>query len=257
MPHTVFPALTQCELCRNPGELQRSHLLPNFLFRRLRQGARGYFAASRPRRRTQSGGEVRLLCHSCEQSLSRWEQATQRVFFANHTNPSLPINYGPWLFKFAISVSWRALTFLRYAQPNPHIRLDPTAERLLPTLNDAHHEAANAALAAWSSRLLEQGGAECAYEQHWIFLNGQNVPHERSEVVGFTVYETDDAAGVFTQMGPICLLGLIHNACSSSWLGTRVEEEGGSFPAAAQVVPPSFAHWLAHYFQDIEQLSPR
>lgn len=253
MSHTRFPILEACPLCGVSNDLMTSHLLPDFLFKRLRAPTGAFYAASRPSRAIQAGATARMLCLKCEQSISRWEGRVQKVLFPHGTRAKLPLQYGPWLQLFAVSVSWRTLAFLKYATKNPFTELPSAAAKLLPTLAERHHERAEEALARWGSVLREEGTDIGEFQQHLIFLNGNNVPHEYSQVVGFTVYETNDTSAVFSQLGSLCILGIISEKDPHSWEGTQLQPEGGTFPIGTQVVPASFGAWLTDYFKHISE----
>lgn len=256
MSSSVINESQTCLLCGAEGDLQSSHILPDFLFRKLGEPSGRFISASTPRRWIQAGPTARMLCFGCEQHLSRDEQSAKDVLFPSRRLPELPIAYGRWLYRFATSVSWRALTFLKYSRPHPHTRLSDAASGLLPSLNEVHHEAADTALAEWAKVI--RGlviAAPAPFEQHLVFLNGKNVPHEHPAAVGFTVYETPDAAGVFSQLGPLCLLGFVKNQIPSSWQGTQIMPSGGLVRAAPpQQVPASFVGWLADYFARIDKI---
>lgn len=255
MPHTQFPTLVSCALCLTETDLQRSHILPDFLLPRLRGASGSFIAASAPRKQIQAGPAVRMLCFACEQRFSRWEQSVQRTLFPHNKHVNLPIVYGPWLYRFAVSISWRGLTFLKLAKRNEFEKSPPAAMKLLPTLPEAQHLAAESKLAAWANLLLidEANPSSCS-DQHLVFLNGENVPNEHSQVIGFTMYETDDTTAIFTQLGPVCAIGFIRSEVPNSWQGTEIVPTGGEFPIRSQSVPSSFHEWLKQYFSNISSL---
>lgn len=254
MPHTTFPTLSECALCRSPQELQQSHLLPNFLFKRLREPTGSFVAASCPDWPIQRGPIAKMLCFDCEQLFSQWEGNVQRVFYPHDSRPNLPIKYGPWLQLFATSISWRALTFLKHSVQNPYITLSEAAQRLLPSLAPETHEAAEKVRCAWGRSLEASSAPVSQNDQHLIFLNGKNFPGERSGIVGFTVCHTDGATAVFSQLGPICILGVIEDHRPNDWKSTRVQSLGGKFHVTSQTLPGHFGAWLSSYFSTIREI---
>ncbi|MFB3054538.1 MAG: hypothetical protein ACE1ZY_04355, partial [Alphaproteobacteria bacterium] len=72
----------------------------------------GYLRTSRePNLRVQDGLKDYILCEACETLFSEWENRFSQIIFS----PSLSgersaFHYGPWLAKFAASLTWRALT---------------------------------------------------------------------------------------------------------------------------------------------------
>lgn len=72
-----------CALCRLPAQLRRSHILPKFTQRRLKQnGARilRKNSATAPVVPVQDFACESLLCAECETRISRWEDCAARVF---------------------------------------------------------------------------------------------------------------------------------------------------------------------------------
>ena len=252
MAHSEFPVLESCALCGCSASLQRSHLLPNFLIRRLRVGSGRFYAASLPQKLVQAGPTARMLCASCEQRMSRWEDQVKRVFYPDGHQARLPIKYDTWLQMFVLSISWRCLTFLKHSTPNPHVTLSvPAQHLLLQTLPGELHEQAEQRRLLWGNALLAESAPSVQNDQHFLFLNGGNFPHERSGVVGFTVCHTESVTGVFSQLGPICVLGTVRDEQPDDWKNTRVQSLGGKFHATKQTIPESFAEWLRKYFENI------
>ena len=102
----------QCALCASTSELQASHIIPGFVFDWLRDtSATGHFRSSQiPDLRVQDGLKPRMLCKSCEQLFSTWEKAfAEKCFVPLNSGNVRDVRYGPWMLKFATSVSWRVL----------------------------------------------------------------------------------------------------------------------------------------------------
>jgi hypothetical protein len=255
MPHTEFPTLSSCALCGGSAPLQRSHLLPNFLFKLLRAGSGRFHAASLPQKPLQAGPVAKMLCVDCEQRFSRWEDQVKRVFYPDKRQARLPIKYETWLQMFALSISWRCLTFLKYSTPNPYVTLSTAAQRLLlQSLPIDLHEQAEERRVLWGKALLSELAPTDQNDQHWLFLNGSNFPHEHPAIVGFTVCHTESLTGVFSQLGPVCVLGTLRDEQPLDWKNTRVQSPGGKFPVAKQAIPESFGSWLHGYFQNIAEI---
>lgn len=70
-----------------------------------------------PNRRVQDSFKHRLLCGSCEQRLSVWESSfASQVFLPMHRQDPTQFRtypYQAWGMKFAASVVWRVVQFLR------------------------------------------------------------------------------------------------------------------------------------------------
>lgn len=195
-----------------------------------------------------------MLCYDCEQRLSVWEGKVKQLFYPEGRQARLPLRYGSWLQLFATSISWRALTFLKYSKPNPYVAPPPAAQRLLPTLPEEAHTSAEERRLAWAAILNAERAPPHQNDQHVIFLNGKNFPGEHSNVVGFTACSTPGLTAVFAQLGPICVLGTISDDHPLRWKGTRVQSLGGVFPAGKQSIPESFGRWLQDYFQNVRDV---
>ena len=102
----------RCRLCLEERELKRSHILPDFAGRWLKDSsATGYLRHSKaPNKRHQDTSRLYLLCGACEQRFAVWERAFQRELFARIVrDEGPPFRYGPWLLLFGVSVCWRVV----------------------------------------------------------------------------------------------------------------------------------------------------
>jgi hypothetical protein len=90
--------------------LERSHIVPAFVFRWLKQtGGTDYLRAGDiPNRRIQDGMKKDLFCRECEQLLSGWEKKFAELVFHPFTTESYPTGqYGDWYSKFVASLLYR------------------------------------------------------------------------------------------------------------------------------------------------------
>ena len=74
-----------CALCKRNGDLQNSHILPEFFYKLVYDPKPRRFhaisaIASEPERYEQKGVRERLLCRECEQKLGRWEHYAKAAF---------------------------------------------------------------------------------------------------------------------------------------------------------------------------------
>ena len=101
----------QCALCGNQKELQLSHIIPNFVGRKLIKTSPGNIrSADEPNKVRQDIEKHFMLCHECEELFS----GKERWFSANLFNPyqdanEKSFNYDENLTYFIISLSWRSL----------------------------------------------------------------------------------------------------------------------------------------------------
>lgn len=103
-----------CALCREFERQEISHIIPAFVYKKLRQISPSGFSrtTSNPNRRVQDGEKFPLLCPSCEDRFSIWEKKfAENVFhpyYASSKN-TFSFNYDEWFLKFLVSISYRSL----------------------------------------------------------------------------------------------------------------------------------------------------
>ncbi len=107
----------QCKLCKQMASLCRSHIVPEFFFRRLYDEQHRCHELTIPSGKTsllQKGLRERLLCKRCEARLSRYEKCfSQRIYpnidsqaFTITDNPTICVDYMPFKL-FVLSLFWR------------------------------------------------------------------------------------------------------------------------------------------------------
>ena len=125
---------TVCRLCRTEGEICRSHILPEFLYRPLYDEKHRFsilVAGAEGKRYGQRGLTERILCHACEQRLCKYERYAAAVMsgrlghrFQQRGNRLTceGIDY-PRFKLFQLSILWRAsvstLDFFRLVSLGP------------------------------------------------------------------------------------------------------------------------------------------
>ena len=188
---------TLCALCSSAGKLEQSHVIPQFVYRGLKQ----------------PGGPTRpLLCGECEDLFSLWEsQFARDVFHPLVAGKVVPVKYGPWLSRFAASVCWRVLENAR-------------RENQLP---GSDSDAAAACLKIWSDFL--RGGRPDAGVHH-LHLRRDEADRRgfmpRHEAIASEVTSDNGSAWVYAQLGPLALIGLIRGELPEEGSGTRLHLEG-------------------------------
>src|SRR5438105_3665023 len=82
-PHANAP----CALCATLAPLQKSHIIPKFVFRYMRTSSPGRIRDSTaPNRLIQDGPKIPLLCAPCEERFAAWETPfAERIFLPFHT----------------------------------------------------------------------------------------------------------------------------------------------------------------------------
>lgn len=99
----------ECRLCGKEANLLNSHIIPRFVIRWIKEtSATGFLrGAEDPDTRIQDYHEE-LLCEDCEMVFSNFEREFASNIFYPHINKDrATFEYGEWLKKFVMSVSWR------------------------------------------------------------------------------------------------------------------------------------------------------
>jgi len=125
-----------CRLCEASRELRDSHIIPKFVTRHLKEtSATGYLrGAEDPNIRQQDSKRIPLLCDACEQLFSAWEREFKnQVFDAVKSSDFSQIEYGPWMMRFVVSVSWRVLVAAQDRLCHEHPRFDGVVNRVSGT----------------------------------------------------------------------------------------------------------------------------
>jgi hypothetical protein len=158
------------------------------------------------------------------------------------------------MLKFAVSISWRVLAYLKYAQPYSEDHL--TSKDLIkffPTLVfDSHLEAENA-LETWRLFLLGKRKDVTPYDQHFLLLNGRNFPNENCNALAFTIFQDEGMIATHTLIGQFIILGFIRHSPAWDWQDTRIFSEGQI--GVQQAIPRAHAAWLEKMFAEIENVS--
>ncbi len=138
--------------------------------------------------------------------------------------------YGPWLAKFAVSMSWRVLTLFRLK-----------GDTLAPPLQAA----ADAALATWRDFLLDRVPHPDRFEQHAILLDAiidSSIPDLPTNINRYIlrVFELDVArneasAFVYVKLCRLFVIGFIEMPRRSQWRDTRLQMRGGTLEIGGEV----------------------
>lgn len=103
--------MDECALCGKTKDLRDSHIIPRFVIRWMKKtGATPFLRkVSDPDTRIQDYHEE-LLCDDCEQIFSDFEREfASNVFYPHVRGEREKFEYGDWLYKFVLSISWRLL----------------------------------------------------------------------------------------------------------------------------------------------------
>ena len=133
-----------CRLCSGGGKLRKSHIIPSFVYKWLKETSGTGFIrfGYSPNLRTQDGFKLYWLCDECEKLFNSWEtEFANTIFHPINKGIDTSFHYGSWLLKFAVSVSWRVLNFF-------------VEEKDLSHFPPILQEKANIALSYWQYFLL-------------------------------------------------------------------------------------------------------
>ena len=241
-----------CALCQKSPDLQSSHILPKFVWRyMIKSSMTGYMRMGRtPNKRVQDGLREKLLCLDCERIFSSSESTfAESVFYPLHqsnTKPAL-FPYGPWLLKFAVSVSWR----------NLFIHLNPKFSKFSTTTTGPQLSVAREALETWRKFLAGETKNIGAFQQH-MFFSGildsvkwdpqtsvpPNINRYLARAIDMTIAAGERDILVYSKMGRVINVGFISIGHPEAWEGTRVGIGTGFIGRKSIVLPSSFGEFI-------------
>jgi hypothetical protein len=215
-----------CRLCRLNAELQESHIVPAFVYRwQKRTSSTGYLRFGRQvNRRVQDGTKPTFLCQECERRLNVSETQFANDFFTPfHEDAQTTFEYGEWLARFCVSISWRVLSYMQEVFPE--------------TRFDARHGTdAQKAMSIWADFLLGNRSDLDCFEQHLVPL-GEIADADGGLPANFQRYLMravemdrlwgDDSAFTFAKLGRVVLIGFICEPEARLWKGSKVDTASG------------------------------
>ncbi len=254
-----FPKLTECALCLSKSPLKESHIIPKFFGRELKKKSNSQTLVDgiNPQKnpKPQDIAKEYLLCGQCESRFSNWETSFRNKVMPANKSLLVPIGYDDWMLKFAVSISWRVLAYLKYARP--YKENEVSSKELItyfPALDKGFHPDAEIALETWGKFLLDPTNVISPYDQYFIVLNGNNFPHENCNLAGFTIYQSDKVVATHAFMGQFIVLGIINQTAPDLWVNTMIKSGSGQI-GLQQSIPSTYASWLESYFAEIENVS--
>jgi hypothetical protein len=228
-----------CHLCLQNAKLKRSHIIPRFIFLWYKRTfVSGLRRSDNVNLRVQDGPKDYLLCGPCERKLGVWETSfSAKVFNPLHVgqNSPHPIRYGPWALKFAVSVSWRVLTYHKKVQSISGLSAD-------------QESAVERALEAWRRFLLGLAPLPEKFQQHLLpldviekhtlprvspFLNRYLLRTTHFDVIGW-----GESLITFTKMFRIVIFGFINVKKPGHWKGTKLDRNGSTLAGSVGYVVP-------------------
>lgn len=232
----------RCRLCNSEAELQLSHVLPAFLFKWLRRtSATGHMRfGEAPNRRVQDGWKYYWLCSSCEQLIGKTEKLFAERFFGPLVEGQVErLEYGPWLLKFCVSVSWRVLQLYRTQDSFDDYSIED-------------HKLLSRADTVWRDYLLGRQAELAAFHQHLYIVRGiasakngtaPNINHHVLRHIGVDLVGGEEKRMVFAKLPRLFLMGVLRDGRPDDWQGTHVNAAGGIIPLL-QRVPDAFYDYV-------------
>ena len=216
-----------CKLCGKEENLQLSHIIPKFVFSWQKETAASPIRTSqKPNVRAQDGLKIYLLCASCENLFSKWEnEFSKKVFhpLQKEQQEKRFLQYGTWCLKFAVSISWRVLVYGK--------------EKGLGDISSEQIEKVDEALETWKNFLLSDCKSPAPYDQHLIplgMVSGSSnielssfINRYFSRAIDLDIAHSTNRLFTYVKMGKIMLFGLVHENHRQHWKNGKIWKSQG------------------------------
>ncbi len=244
-------SVEKCKLCGKETLLRKSHIIPRFAVKWLKESSlTGYIRDMVSRRRQQESKREYILCDDCEQLLARDEkQFCESIFIPYHERAEQSFDYGPWLKRFLVGLHWRVL-------------VTSTATHA------ANIEAAFAtATQVWGEFLLGQRPDAGVYEFHMFFADVVKETTRRiPDKFNWYLARGFDATPVFSDAGDALVYAKLikiltvsfltrRDANKEGWVGTQVFDQG-ALHIPQRMATTYFGRFLEERARLIEKAPP-
>lgn len=234
-----------CRLCLEERELRESHIIPKLVtdWQKDSSGTGFLRSSEMPNKRAQDGIKEYMLCEDCEELFNKWETPlATTIFHPLNRQEAIRFKYQSWLLKFAVSVSWRVLTW--YKDNDEISELQEAGKRLL-----------NDALQTWKEFLLGARSHPGSFEQHMILIDfPKEIKHikdlppnwNRFLIRGCHInlaHSKGHPQYIYIKMGRITLLGFLGIDYPRQWVGTKIHVNEGMVGGDI-TVPVQFLNYL-------------
>ena len=216
--------MESCSLCGRNGDLQASHIIPKFVAKWLKDTSATRALARTDGTNVEHAQDVptyRMLCSDCEQRFSSLENSfADKIFYPFHNSGDARLEYGSWLERFAISLSWRVLRvgYEEFTSELPEF--GPQMEL---------------AEAIWREFLLGNRRDVHPYESHLLILRSVDTSvdgiHEKTNwymrrSIEWTIAASDTSVFTYAKLADMVFVTAIHPTALQGWTGTRVNQGG-------------------------------
>lgn len=233
--------------------MQASHVVPAFVYRYLKKSSPTGFMReiSNINKRKQDGPIERWLCKDCEQKFGVFEKKFADSLFHPLVKGNLKdARYEPWLLHFCVSLSWRALRWVRSR--------DSFVDY---SLSDRHR--LEQAEMRWKEFLLDTNTPLNEFRQHLLlvrrvsaysegFLPKLNAYFRRT--IEVDVLRVKKHVAVYVHFPCFVFMGVVRDDDPQSWIGTEVQAIGGAFPVTQQL-PQTFNEYFADQIRKAHEAS--
>jgi hypothetical protein len=192
------------------------------------------------------------------------DSADEAIFYPLHQDEALRLRrgpwfeYGPWCLKFAVSISWRCLEFMKAVGGLKHF--DASRQGIIEM-----------ALHTWRQFLIGEIENPGNCEQHMILTDRiadhtcDDMPNNLNRYLLRTVdcdaIRNEDSAIVYVKMCRIMLFGFIHKSQREHWRGTKLHVRKGKMGGTDVTLPGQLLNYFKGRARKVRELdkslSPR
>jgi hypothetical protein len=230
--------MTTCALCKFDKPLKESHIIPQFVFDRIKENSPTGFLRSvgEVNLRRQDGDTPKMLCEQCEQCFSQAERIfAQKIFKPYQEGGKTYFTYSSWLNYFISSVNWRVLYLDNLSF---HTKKEYAEDKLSVLYN------AEAIIADF---LLNKRDNIGEIENHIFVMAGPMTANPdlkdsrpnvffRTSAFGYTLFDFDSGGCyVYANLAGILICTVIQKGKEDVWNNTFVQPNGGSINGAPHI----------------------
>lgn len=243
-----------CKLCKKEAQLELSHFIPKFIGKWLKKSSiTGYLRdGNQVSKRQQDIAKEYWLCGSCEDLFSTWERSfSLKIFYPYIEDSSLVTSYGNWLSKFAASLSWRSLTYVRSKNKD-----ETHSQDYLDTL-----EAAEKNLGDF---LLGKANNLYEFEQHIYPLDviestsidnlPTNINRYFLRAIAMDIVGNSQGTFIYTKLPSFIVIGVVKSKQSKEMRSSRVAIGGGIISPRQYVFPDGFGGYIIDAAKKVSDL---
>ncbi|MFA5239178.1 MAG: hypothetical protein WC476_05650 [Phycisphaerae bacterium] len=247
--------MTACALCKSNKPLVESHIIPQFVFDRIKKNSpTGFLRAAllKPNKREQDGDKHKMLCADCEQRFSKAEKDfAEKVFEPYHESGITSFAYGPWLSYFISSVNWRTLHLDNIGFHSEKKLADET----LRVLDDAEKMLADFLL----GKRADIGDMESHILPMFEVTDANSLPREpnlyiRVSAFGYTFVDlANNGFYVFANLAGVLIFTVIRKGRKDVWKNTLVQPDGGSIKQLPVRVSSPLVFDMIQHLEELER----